>query len=674
MPRTLADLTSDGDLRALLERRSEDLPPGGMRRNIRSYGGDDVKYVRTFRAFVLAEWEFACEEKARLNLSDHLVKVVRDDSALLGIQFPERTQVEKQVIEFEVPSSHVSPSVSDWSTVSDCTILVGDRAVISYSYDNDDEDYFLEGRVICINDRNVSVSVRVPNSGRSPFDGPWDRFECDIEFYPCDAIFVRQALALDLLRQRPPSDFLRQVILGHACSAPGVVIPLADASYSLPSGSFNATRRQTEAVARALSQPFTIIQGPPGTGKTKTIAAMVVQLLKRPERYGAKILVCGTSNASVQNLAAALLPAVSGSGKALVWLASASRDIQPSEGLPPEFAALAYWQMLKDTSQQGESFLKLQQVNWEHPLRGAAAEGADVLREGLERKLCSSADVICCTLETAARDCLVDLTFKTVIMDEATQAVEPSALIPLIYGAERVVLVGDQCQLGPVVRTRELEDLGYNWSLFERMIDAKLDYMTLDRQFRMHPEISAFANRQFYEGKIVDGLTADERMGPHVTCFPNPKVPILFIDSSGDEEKVGRSFANRAEAQLAARVVTTLLLGGVRSSQIGIISPYRPQVQLLEESIRPDPEELPGLKIATVDSFQGGECDYIVMSCVRTGPRIGFVKDTRRMNVSLTRARYGLIIIGCQSSLSRDSADWKALCSHFAAKNAILRG
>jgi hypothetical protein len=671
-PGTLASLTNDGELRALLVRRSEDLSSGRLFNIQTTYAGDIDKYVRTFRAFVLAEWETVCREKAQLNLTGHSAKLVPDDSDLiLSSLFLKLPKEEKRMIEFVVPSAHIRPSFSELSTSSDSTILVGDRVRISYG--EYDEQLAVEGRIISICDQEVSVSVKFKSNMARPASGRWNTFRCDIEFFPCDAIVVRQLLALDVLAHRPQSDSIRRIVLGQARSAPGQLIPFADASYSFENVTFRATQKQTEAVRRALSQPFTIIQGPPGTGKTKTISAIVIQLLANPEIYGTKVLVCGTSNASVQNLAVALLPAVRGAGKHLVWLAAATRDIQPSPDLPPEFEALAYWQMLKDPSPQGMEYLQLQQDAWKRPLRGSVAEQANLLREQLEKQLCLAADVVCCTLETAARDCMVGLIFKSVIMDEATQAVEPSALIPLIYKAERVVLVGDQCQLGPVVRTRDLESHGYDWSLFERMIESKADYVMLDQQFRMHPEISAFPNKQFYDNKIQDGVTAEQRMGPRLTCFPNPKIPILFIHSSGDEQKIGRSFANEVEANITARVVTTLTRGGIKSCQIGIITPYRPQVQLLEQTIRPNPSMHPDMKIATVDSFQGGECDYIVMSCVRTGPTIGFVKDTRRMNVSLTRARYGLVIIGDRDSLSRDSPDWNALCSHFAAKRAIIK-
>jgi regulator of nonsense transcripts 1 len=216
-----------------------------------------------------------------------------------------------------------------------------------------------------------------------------------------------------------------------------------------------------------------------------------------------------------------------------------SRDFPPSPDLPPEYEVWGYFKMLKDMSTEGQEFFRLHKMAWDKPLRGAQAQAADNLRRVLEKRLCEQSDVICCTLETAARECLDQLIFPIVIIDEATQAVEPSALIPLTHGAQRFVLVGDQKQLGPVISDRELERSGYGWSLFERLIEAKVEHVMLDRQFRMHPEISAFPNKHFYQGRLHDGVSQKERCGAPMTCFPIQNIPLLFVDCSGDERKLG---------------------------------------------------------------------------------------------------------------------------------------
>jgi superfamily I DNA and/or RNA helicase len=138
------------------------------------------------------------------------------------------------------------------------------------------------------------------------------------------------------------------------------------------------------------------------------------------------------------------------------------------------------------------------------------------------------------------------------------------------------------------------------------------------------------------------------------------ELPLRFIDVAGKELN-RRSFANEAEADVVVATVQQLKRGGIEPCNIGVITPYRAQVQLLETRLGQFAN--PGMKIATVDSFQGGECDYIIVSCVRT-EELGFVKDVRRMNVALTRARYGLVVVGHATALREGSREWKALCEH----------
>jgi regulator of nonsense transcripts 1 len=525
-----------------------------------------------------------------------------------------------------------------------------------------------QGHLIAIDHNQITASMKF-KTGEVP-ESTWDStLPCSIHFLPPDSVFRRQALGLQKLKERPATDIIRQTILGQR--QPPVrtqKVVLANSSDESSKKAFQATPTQIEAIGRALSRPFTLVQGPPGTGKTRMIAEIVVNLLRLQPR--SKILVCATSNTAVQNDVVALFRPVEALRKKLLWLGSANRDVEWSEKLSPEFRTLAYIQMMSDSSPEGVRFAELRR---RQHLRGGEAIEAFILRQQLEEALCGQADVVCCTLETAARDCLTGQTFPTVIMDEATQALEPSALIPLIYGAERVVLVGDQCQLGPVVCNQNLEANGYGQSLFERLIKANVDSIMLDRQFRMHPEISAFPNAQFYNGRIQDGVTAKERLHRIRECFPNPEIPLSFIDHNGDELQIKNSYGNSLEAEIVVRVVCRLLKAGIPPSHIGIITPYRGQVKLIDKDLRHEPSDYPGLKIATVDSFQGNECDYIIMSTVRSGGTIGFVKDTRRMNVSLTRARYGLVIVGHRETLSYGSDDWYALCEHFEAKGVLTK-
>jgi hypothetical protein len=272
-------------------------------------------------------------------------------------------------------------------------------------------------------------------------------------------------------------------------------------------------------------------------------------------------------------------------------------------------------------------------------------------------------------LESAGRSCLAELAFPIVIVDEATQAVEPSALIPLIHHAKKLVLVGDQKQLGPVVSNRFLAAKKYDRSLFERLAELNAPSIMLDCQYRMHPAISRFPNMEFYGGAIRDGITAMDRVSRPADCFKSSSVPLMFGSLKGLEKRRRTSTFNEEEVNAVKNVVFMLMNSGVDPSKIGVISPYRAQVLAIRRML---PRlRFPNLKIASVDSFQGSERDYIVMSCVRSGNSIGFVANERRLNVSITRARYGLVIIGDSMTLKANSPMWERLVTHFREFDAI---
>jgi hypothetical protein len=183
----------------------------------------------------------------------------------------------------------------------------------------------------------------------------------------------------------------------------------------------------------------------------------------------------------------------------------------------------------------------------------------------------------------------------------------------------------------------------------------------------MHPLICQFPSKRFYQDNILNGITAADRASPDLTCFPYPDVPLLFLNIVGGEREVGNSRSNENEAVAVRDVVQLMLSKGIDYSRIGVISPYGGQVGLLRQTLK-FPERI---QIASVDSFQGGESDYIILSCVRTGESIGFLSDFRRLNVSLTRARYGLVIVGDAATLSSHSDDWRALIDHYQEANLV---
>lgn len=262
--------------------------------------------------------------------------------------------------------------------------------------------------------------------------------------------------------------------------------------------------------------------------------------------------------------------------------------------------------------------------------------------------------------------------FDVVIIDEAAQAVEPSVLVPLVMGCKQVYLVGDPVQLPATVISAAALEQGYSVSLFKRLQASGYPVNVLDVQYRMHPEISAFPSREFYEGRLKDGegvAAQTSRPWHERRCFG----PFALYNLLGKEDvpKGSASVLNRAEAHFVLclykhmREVVAEVAAGTAS--VAVISPYKAQVSMLrrlfEEAL--GPERAKAVDINTIDGFQGREKDVVIFSCVRSAGvsrhrSIGFVADERRINVGVTRARCALLIVGHAASLASDER-WRNL-------------
>lgn len=274
--------------------------------------------------------------------------------------------------------------------------------------------------------------------------------------------------------------------------------------------------------------------------------------------------------------------------------------------------------------------------------------------------------------------------FEVVVVDEAAQATEPSVLIPLQHHVDHCVLVGDPKQLPATVISDAAANHFLQQSLFERLQNAGHPSYLLDTQYRCHPLISAFPSQEFYEGRLKDGENVQGDQKPYeipgVSRF-SVFMPLTFLNVPGGRESRGEnSFSNQQEATLALNLYETLRFvlrkdGLTDDVGIGIITPYREQFDLLRHKFK-DYRKDPLLQLNTVDGFQGREFDVIILSCVRAGeinpysyngrskrPSIGFVKDARRLNVAVTRAKYVLIVIGQEHSL-RSSTLWSRFLDH----------
>ncbi|KZV70184.1 hypothetical protein PENSPDRAFT_607629 [Peniophora sp. CONT] len=292
----------------------------------------------------------------------------------------------------------------------------------------------------------------------------------------------------------------------------------------------------------------------------------------------------------------------------------------------------------------------------------------DSRRRDARAAILAEADVICATLSGAGHDNLDSLEFEMIIIDEAAQAIELSTLIPLKFDCKRVVMVGDPQQLPPTVISKEATRYLYNQSLFVRLQKQRPEAVhLLSIQYRMHPEISVLPSQLFYQGRLQDGPDMAERTKR--AWQDNPRFGIYrFFNIIGSQEtNVGFSATNPMEVQTAVQLYRRLTreFSSIDfTSRIGFISPYREQVKALRNAFRKSfGDDVAGaIDFNTVDGFQGQEKEIIILSCVRAGPgleSIGFLRDVRRLNVAITRAKSSLFILGHAPTLERSDENWR---------------
>lgn len=408
---------------------------------------------------------------------------------------------------------------------------------------------------------------------------------------------------------------------------------LALEKYGVLEG-LNASQRL--AVQGAASNRLTLVQGPPGTGKTAVAIrilqhwARVAQSRVRPGGEMSPILATSDSNIAVDNL-------VEGCANVGLRVVRLGRP----EAIRPELLQYCIDRSPADS-------------------RGGGGLPASMMKEKM--KILRNAQVVCCTCIGSGGDILDSMTFERVMVDEATQATEPAVLVPLARGCRQLVLVGDHCQLPPTVLSTRAEEEGLGVPLFSRMVACGVPPFMLDTQYRMHPGISMFPSDLFYGGKLKDGVSPPERRPLQGFPWPREEFPIAFvpvIDSVEIDD--GASKANEAEALEVCHAVVQLLNGGQCTvSDIAVVTPYAAQVRLIRRQLRTLlPQGPPFVEVSSTDGFQGREKEAVIFSAVRSNSygAVGFVSDWRRINVSFTRARRALIVIGNPDTLRRGDPD-----------------
>ena len=334
-------------------------------------------------------------------------------------------------------------------------------------------------------------------------------------------------------------------------------------------------------------------------------------------------------------------------------------------------------------------------------------------------------NIIISTCSTSYDEKLINTNFKYILIDEATQCCEVEALLPIMHGSRFLVMIGDQKQLGPTIIYPKADLFGMKISLFERMIKLyPNNYYMLKKQYRMSPELISFPSNFFYEGKIKNSSRHKDKENKYIKkilkkfYWANKDIPILFINTNNkstykynkfssnnndisslnftSETNIGKSYQNELEADITIKILN--ILNSIKSLKkgkydIGIITPYIGQKKLILDKLIYDDDNNNNnisyidciknniINIASVDSFQGKEKDFIIINTVRSNYKniIGFLKDAKRLNVSLTRARHGLIIIGDAHCLAKSIGEkdnkfsiWRYLINSYQKLGVIV--
>ncbi|KAL7950149.1 RNA dependent RNA polymerase domain-containing protein [Trichoderma barbatum] len=419
-------------------------------------------------------------------------------------------------------------------------------------------------------------------------------------------------------------------------------------TLSAAEASLNSSQRV--AVEAAQKNKLVCLWGPPGTGKTQTIVAIIRRLQLDPNV--SKILVTAPTHNAVDNVMRRYLSRISQDG------------LLQSSKLAPLRVATEVRKVGEDLRKYTCDALAGQEVHSSHA----------AMRQAKQRV--KAAGIIFTTCIGAGLGLLRDQVFDTVIVDEASQQTEPASLVPLAKGCEKAILVGDHVQLRPTVQNIALA-LNFDVSLFERLYTRQgttpsMVKVMLDTQYRMHPSICSFISKEFYEEKLLSGLRDQDRPMPP-SSFPWPtssatngsaSVPrMIFVECSGREDLGQKSKSNKEQADLCHSICKLLRKARAASSgetntngsqindtSIAVLTPYSRQSEILQRQL----SGIPNVEISSIDGFQGREADIVIFVTVRCNEsrEIGFLKDLRRMNVALTRAKFGMIIVGNKATLT----------------------
>ncbi len=515
-----------------------------------------------------------------------------------------------------------------------------------------------------------------------------------IDLYVNDINYQRMLAALEKVKK---SDCLKEKLTGLA--------PLQWQKDNLTisdwiNNDLNSSQKKAVVKAKQAADMF-LIQGPPGTGKTVTAIEIINQGIKE----GNSVLATADSNVAVDNLVERLVD----------YQIDVLRVGHPIRVIPEIRKNTLDYKILDHRDYQEAVVLrekaidlKEKQEQFTHPggrwrrgmsddviiekaKKGKSARGVppgklkemaswlklqeqiddyynkiNFLEDKAVSDLIAKADVICTTSSTAGSELLENREFDLVVIDEATQATEPATLISLVK-ARKAVLIGDHNQLPPTVLNQEVLEKGLGMSLFERLLQVhgREFCSLLKTQYRMHHKIMSFSSDHFYDGQLKSApgvknhtLKDLDIVCEEDSCFNSqalvPQYPIVFLDTcnmeAAERSPTGsNSYNNPVEVEIVMDILDRAISLGLSPNHIDVITPYKEQVELFNRLNKIDE-----LEINTVDAFQGREKEMIISSLVRSNDsqNIGFLADLRRLNVTLTRARRKLILVGDSQTIT----------------------
>ncbi|MBR1593970.1 MAG: AAA family ATPase [Alloprevotella sp.] len=425
---------------------------------------------------------------------------------------------------------------------------------------------------------------------------------------------------------------------------------------------------QQQAVSDIVgTRDFLVVHGPPGTGKTTTLVEAVAEVLQRETQ----VLVCAQSNTAVdwiaEQLSARGIPLLRIGNPTRVTPSMLAHTYERRFEDHPDYPAL--WQ-LRRTLRQLRSTPRGSRPQNFHQKIARLRERADEIEIRIRQQLFDATRVFACTLAGSANPLLMGMRFHTLFIDEAAQALEAACWIA-IRKCDRFVLAGDHCQLPPTIKNPQALRDGLGRTLMEAIVDAHPERVRLLRvQYRMNERLMRFSSDWFYGGQLEAAPEVRHRSLLDMVDTPLEWIDTGQSDAEGEEATQETSAfhthsrQNPAEARLTLetlrRYVQRIGMERLLEERVdfGIISPYRGQVSLLRRLLKRDETLRPlrrQITVSTVDAFQGQERDVIVLSLVRANDagQIGFLRDLRRTNVAITRARYKLIVLGDVSTLCR---------------------